>query len=276
MFELPELTVIAAQMNEAVEGKTIVVGLLGNSPHKFVWYSHEHDEFSQLVQGLQVGSARAEGKWLFVPLEPGYTLLLGEWGGRILYHEAPAEPPRKYHLYLGFDDGSAFSATTQMWGGVGLFEQGAEREYVYVKDMRTQPNSDAFTFEYFSALATEARAGGKRSVKGLLTQEGFVPGVGNAIAQDIMFRARLHPKRDLADLDTEELRALHAETVATVRDVTEAGGRNDEYDLFAQRGGYVRLMHAKAVGSPCPTCGTPIQKLQYLGGACYLCPTCQR
>ena len=275
MFELPELTTIASQMADTVSGKTIAEGFLGNTPHKFVWYNREHDEFTRLVRGRRVGEAHAEGKWLFVPLEPGYVLLLGEWGGRILYHPAPAAPPQKYHLYLGFEDGSAVSATTQMWGGVGLFEQGLEREYTYVKDMRTQPSESAFTFEYFASLAKEARADGKRSVKGLLTQEGFVPGVGNAIAQDIMFRARLHPRRDLDELTESELRALYAETVATVRDAIEAGGRNDERDLYGNTGGYVRLMDAKAVGRPCSVCGTPIQKLQYLGGACYVCPTCQ-
>ncbi len=129
MFELPELTTIARQMNETVAGKAIAEGSLGNSPHKFVWYNVDHDEFTRLVRERLIGLAHAEGKWLFVPLEPDYVLLLGEWGGRILYHEAPAEPPAKYHLYLAFDDGTAFSATTQMWGGVGLFERGQERQY---------------------------------------------------------------------------------------------------------------------------------------------------
>ena len=275
MFELPELTTIASQMADTVEGKTIAEGSLGNTPHKFVWYNREHDEFTRLAGGKRIGQAHAEGKWLFVPLEPGYVLLLGEWGGRILYHPAPATPPKKYHLYLGFEDGSAFSATTQMWGGVALFEHGLEREYTYIKDMRTQPSDPEFTFEYFTSLAREARAEGKRSVKGLLTQEGFVPGVGNAIAQDIMFRARLHPKRDIGGLSEAQLRALYYETVGTVRDTTEAGGRNDERDLFGNAGGYARLMDAKAVGRPCPNCGGPVDKLQYLGGACYVCPSCQ-
>ncbi len=244
-------------------------------PHKFVWYNREHDEFWAIVRGLRVGDVHAEGRWLFVSLEPGYVLLLGEWGGRILYHEAPATRPPKYHLYLAFEDGTALSATTQMWGGVGLFERGREREWPYVKDMRTSPAESAFTWEYFTCLAEEARAGGKRSVKGLLTQDQLIPGLGNAIAQDIMFRARLHPRHDLADLDEGQLRALYDETVATVRDVTAAGGRNDERDLFGDAGGYQRIMDVRAAGRPCPRCGTPIEKMQYLGGACYLCPSCQ-
>jgi len=275
MFELPELTTIAAQMARSIEGKVIAEGSLGNSPHKFVWYNREHEEFSALVAGKRVGHPHAEGKWLFMPLEPDWMLLLGEWGGRILYHEAPASPPAKFHLYLAFEDGSALSATTQMWGGVGLFEHGLEREYSYVKDMRAQPSEPEFTWEYFVQLAEEARANGKRSVKGLLTQEGFVPGVGNAIAQDIMFRSSLNPRHDLAELSEQQLRALYTETVATVADATVAGGRNDERDLYGNAGGYVRIMDAKSVGRPCPRCGTNIEKMQYLGGACYVCASCQ-
>ncbi len=275
MFELPELTTIADQMAATIEGKSVAKGTLGNAPHKFVWYNREHAEFAAIVAGLLVGRPHAEGRWLFIPLEPGYVMLLGEWGGRILYHAPPASSPAKYHLCLAFDDGSALSATTQMWGGVGLFEKGREREWTYVKDMRITPADPAFTWEYFTALVAEVRSGGKRSVKGLLTQNQLIPGLGNAIAQDIMFRARLHPRHDLADLDEQQARTLYREIVATVRDVTAAGGRDDERDLFGHAGGYPRIMSARATGEPCPLCGTLVQKMQYLGGACYVCPQCQ-
>ncbi len=38
---------------------------------------------------------------------------------------------------------------------------------------------------------------------------------------------------------------------------------------------YNRLMDKNATGKPCPECGNVIQKMQYLGGACYFCPKCQ-
>ncbi len=57
-----------------------------------------------------------------------------------------------------------------------------------------------FTFEYFDGLLDEVAEGKKRSVKSLLTQEQTIPGLGNAIAQDIMFIARLQPA--LPDLGT--------------------------------------------------------------------------
>jgi formamidopyrimidine-DNA glycosylase len=103
----------------------------------------------------------------------------------------------------------------------------------------------------------------------------MIPGLGNAIAQDILFRARLHPRHPIANLDPVERRALYDAIVTTVTDVIDGGGRYDEFDLYGNRGGYVRLLDKNAVGRPCPECGGQIEKMQYLGGACYLCPSCQ-
>lgn len=275
MFELPEFVTLARQINETVAGKVIHSGALGNSPHKFVWYNRTHDEFAALTQGKTVGRARAQGKWLFVPLEPGYTLLFGECGGRLLYHLPGAQLPDKYHVWLMFADGSALTALTQMWGAMELYEAGQEQERQYVKGMRVTPVEPTFTFDYFSALIGSLLTGEKRSVKALLTQEQLIPGLGNAIAQDIMFRAGLHPRHAIADFDLIQQRALYDAILVTVQEAIAKGGRSDEVDLHNQPGGYVRMMDSRAAGQPCPACGTTIEKIQYLGGACYLCPNCQ-
>lgn len=275
MFELPEYTILARQINKTLVGKTVKKGNLGNSPHKFVWYNRKHDEFKKLTRGKVVGKARVQGRWLMVPLEPGYNMVLGECGGRILYHPANSERPEKYHLCLEFEDGSSFTATTQMWGAMELYEAGKEQERQYIKDMRVTPVEKAFTFKYFSGLIDELLKGKKRSTKSLLTQDQLIPGLGNASAQDILFGAHLLPRRALSELSSGQRRDLYDSIVDTVREIIDKGGRNDETDLFGKWGGYVRLMDSGAVGKPCPECGTRIQRLQYLGGACYFCPKCQ-
>lgn len=275
MFELPEYVTLAGQINVSLQGKTVRSGSLGNKPHKFVWYNRSHEEFAGLVTGKRVGQATVRGRWLFVPLEPGYVLLIGECGGKMLYHAPGARSPDAYHLYLAFDDGSALTLMTSMWGAMELHEAGLEQERQYVKGMRPTPVDPEFTFEYFSALIDELLTGEKRSVKGLLTQEQLIPGLGNAIAQDILFRARLHPRHALADLGAEQRHALYDAIRSTVRDVMDLGGRYDEIDLYGNPGRYVRQMDKEAAGHPCPECGTAVEKIQYLGGACYLCPQCQ-
>jgi formamidopyrimidine-DNA glycosylase len=275
MFELPEMLTLARQINATLRGKTIRAGRLGNSPHKFVWYNRTPEEFTALTAGKTIGEAYTQGRWLFIPFDPGYILVLGECGGRILYHSPGVEIPAKYHLFLSFKDGSALTTLTQMWGAMELFESGLEKERKYIKDMRPTPIDPEFTFDYFSALVDKLLLGEKRSVKSLLTQEQLIPGLGNAIAQDILFHARLHPRHSLADLTPGQRHDLYAAILDKVHEVTLQGGRNDETDLFGNPGGYLRIMDSHAAGLPCPRCGTIVEKIQYLGGACYFCPNCQ-
>jgi len=276
MFELPEMITLAKQMNLSLKGKTIRRGTLGNSLHKFLWYNRSREEFERLTRGKVIGEAWAKARWLFIPIKPGYVLLLGECGGKILFHPAGSKLPSKYHLYIDFEDDSFFTATTQMWGAMELYEEGEEQKREYVQGMRTIPTDPDFTFEYFNSLIDELLDGKKRSTKALLTQDQIIPGLGNAIAQDILFRAHLHPRHPIDELAADQLRSLYDSIVNTVADIIKKGGRYDEFDLFGERGGYARLMDKNAVGRPCPVCGGAVEKIQYLGGACYLCSNCQQ
>ena len=276
MFELPEIVILTRQINETLCGKTVAAGRLGNSPHKFVWYNRTPDEFAALTAGKIAGTAHSRGRWLFLPLEPGYVLVLGECGGKLRYHAPGSALPKKYHLLLSFADGSSLSLMTQMWGAMELYAQGEEQQRQYIRDMRPTPVDATFTFAYFSALIDECLQGEKRSTKGLLTQDQLIPGLGNAIAQDILFRARLDPRHPVTELAPAQRQALYDAIRGTVAEVIAQGGRNDETDLFGRPGGYARVMNRSALGQPCPVCGASVAKIQYLGGACYLCPQCQQ
>jgi formamidopyrimidine-DNA glycosylase len=276
MFELPELVTLARQINQNLTGKTISNGSLGNSPHKFVWYNRKPEEFADITRGKTIGEAKAKGRWLFVPVEPGYVLLLGEFGGKLLLHPAGAQIPKKYHLLVAFTDDTFLSAMTQMWGAMELYEAGKEQERQYVKNMKPTPLDPEFTYPYFTGLIDSLLEGEKRSAKGLLTQDQIIPGLGNAIAQDILFTAGLHPRRPIAELDDGQRRVLYDSIIDTVNEIISKGGRNDEFDLFEQPGNYMRLMDSKAPSKPCPKCNGSVEKMQYLGGACYFCPNCQK
>lgn len=202
-------------------------------------------------------------------LDPGYCLVLGEIGGKLLWHRPGEETPAKYHLLLNFADGGALSLNVLMWGGIELYEKGTELQCKYIRNMAPTPLDEDFTLDHFRELVEKSVAKGPRSVKSLLTQEQTIPGLGNSVAQDIMFKARLHPKQDLALLTREEADNLYATIISVVREIVNAGGRNDETGIFGNHGQYARLMDSKAAGRPCPVCGLLVQKIQYLGGACY-------
>jgi formamidopyrimidine-DNA glycosylase len=201
-------------------------------------------------------------------------LVLGECGGKVLFHPPDAATPKRYHLYLTFEDGSALTVTTQMWGAMELFKKGDGLTRKYIQGMKPTPIDPEFTFEYFSALVDEVLEGEKRSVKGLLTQDQLVPGLGNAIAQDILFRARLHPRHPLEELTKSQRRQLHRAILKVVSEATRKGGRYDESISWPSR--WIRPDHGQELRrQPVPRLRPTIEKIQYLGGACYFCP-CQR
>jgi len=127
MFELPEIVNFAKQFNETLKGKIIKEGSLGNKPHKFVWYNRTHEEFEKLTKGKKIGETKSKGKWLFIPLDPGYVLLFGECGGKLLYNPPGSKMPKTFHLYLVFTDDSFLSFTTQMWGLWNFMKKGRRK-----------------------------------------------------------------------------------------------------------------------------------------------------
>jgi formamidopyrimidine-DNA glycosylase len=275
MFEIPEYVVLASKITQTLNKKKIQSASLGNSPHKFVWYNVSRGEFSRIMAGKVFGPAYSRARWMFIPINPGYVLVLGECGGKILYHESVSDVPSKYHLLVCFVDGSALSAMTQMWGAMELYKKGEELHRKYIEGMKSTPLDKEFTLKYFNGLVDQCLSTETKTAKGLLTQNQLIPGLGNSIAQDILFTAHMSPKRPLGDLQASDRRTLYNAIRKTVQEVISKHGRHDEVDLFNRPGGYRRKMDKSSIGKPCPRCGGTVAKIQYLGGACYYCQECQ-
>ncbi len=165
--------------------------------------------------------------------------------------------------------------TVSGWGEVRLLKQSEVPNHPHIKKDAISPLSDAFTFAYFNSLFDALPENKRVSAKYFIISEPGIWGVGNGCLQDILYRAKIHPKRQIASLSDEERHALYETIKQTLTEIVELGGRDSERDLYNQRGGYQRILHSEAVGHACRECGTPIKKIQYLGGAAYFCPSCQ-
>mgnify|MGYP000888013374 CR=1 FL=1 len=102
-----------------------------------------------------------------------------------------------------------------------------------------------------------------------------IPGLGNGVLQDILWAARIHPKRRMDALSGADMTAMFDAVKRLLAEMTARGGRDTERDLFGAPGGYVTVLSRNTVGAPCPACGATIAKEAYLGGAIYYCPGCQ-
>ena len=276
MIELPEALTIARQMTDELRGKRIRAGTRGNTPHKFAFYSRPPEEYEAVLGGKKMGAARGHGSSIIASVQPGHALVLGSGGERILYHQDASTLPKKHHLLLEFSDGTFLTVTVQGWGAALLLKDSELAGHNLVGPERVSPISDAFTFEHFQQLFGELKKEDARSVKFFVITDPGVWGVGNGYLQDILFRAKIHPRKRSIDITETEKRALYKAIRTTLKQAAESGGRDTERDLYNNPGRYQRILDSKKVDQPCPECGTPIEKIQYLGGASYFCPDCQK
>lgn len=279
MIEMPEAATLARQMNSALNGKTITCFSRGTQTHKFLWLNRPEEEYEAILPGKTISGASYFGRSVYLHMGQENLLWWTDAGGKILYHAPGEELPAKHHLHWEFSDGSHLSYALQMWGAVRLLDTPDFDERPH-NETGLPPLHPDFTFERFAAMLDEYPEKTSKGVKGFLVATGYavanhINGLGNAIVQDILFHARLSPKRKIPDITSEERRRLYEAIQTTVAKAIKLGGRYDEVDLYGKPGGYVRLMNSKTADTPCPNCGAFIQKISYLGGACYICPECQ-
>ncbi len=276
MIELPETHIIAGQMNQTLKGKRIAEGNRGNSPHKFAFSSGSSEEYAAIFAGKTVGDSWGQGGAILTRIEPDYTLVLGCGGQRIIFHPDASTLPKKQQLFVRFEDATYLTVTISGWGNTLLLPQAEAGKHQHVREDRITPLSDAFTWDYFRQLFAPLPPESKSSLKYFIVSEPGVWGVGNGCLQDILFNAKLHPKRRAVATSEDERRALYASIRETLQRMVDQGGRSSEANLYGRPGGYQRLLDSNTVGQPCPACGTPIEKALYLGGAIYFCATCQK
>jgi formamidopyrimidine-DNA glycosylase len=273
MIELPEAINISRQLNDAIYGKRIAGVVSAHTPHKLAWYYGEPAKYSELLVGKTIGKAADCGCMVEIKAENA-NILFGE-GANIRFHEGNEPRPAKHQLLIEFEDQSAISISIQMYGGIGSFPEGElDNPYYQAAKEKPSPLSPAFDAAYFNRIISAPEVQ-KLSLKALLATEQRIPGIGNGVLQDILFNAKMHPKKKVDTLSEQEKAALYTAVTGTLSAMAKQGGRDTELDLFGQSGGYQTILSKNTANKPCPVCGTIIRKEAYMGGSIYYCEKCQ-
>jgi formamidopyrimidine-DNA glycosylase len=274
MLELPEVQVVADQLARTVIGKHVASVVAGQSPHRFAFFSGDPGEYDEALRGKEVVGAYAIGG--FVEVRFGDTSLILNDGANIRYHPPDGALPSKHQLLVVFQDGSAVTVTVQMYAGLMCVPTGSfHNPYYSAATSMPSPLTDAFDAEWLRGLLAPPEVQ-KLSLKAALATEQRIPGFGNGVLQDVLWKASMHPRRRVSTLDDAELDVLLSVVTGLLREMAEQGGRDTEVDLFGTHGGYRTVMSKLRLSEACPTCGGPKEKQAYLGGSVYFCPACQR
>lgn len=269
MPELPEIYNLALQMDRELRGKKVA----GVEVRQEKCLNVPVEEFKGLVTGKKVGPITPKGKWIIARLEPdAYFLLSLGMGGNLLYHKAGESLPKKYQIAFTFDDGSLLSIGFWWFGYAHAIKSLAEHKMTSKLGM--PPIDAAFTYEHFNGLLKGKRG----SIKSVLLDQSCMAGIGNVYAQDILFKARLHPDRRVPMLSDDEKQALYRSIRDNLKTAVALGGIAYEKDLYGNPGKLTvdDFQVGYREDKPCPVCGTAVEKIKTGSTASYVCPKCQR
>jgi formamidopyrimidine-DNA glycosylase len=273
MIEFPEAVTLARQLNDMVKSKTVSSVTAGFTEHKLVWYYGKKEEYEKQLKGKRITGAQSHGGLVEIYVE-NMRILYGD-GVNLRYIESDADIPKKHQLLIGFTDGTYLCGSVQMYGGLGVFKENTlDNEYYRAAREKPSPLSDEFTESYFKTIADDEKAQ-RLSVKGLLATEQRIPGLGNGVLQDILFNAKIHPKKKVNTLSLKEKKSLFKSVKKTLKDMAGKNGRDTEKDLFGQPGKYKTKLSRNTAGKECPVCSSLITKASYMGGSVYFCQECQ-
>jgi formamidopyrimidine-DNA glycosylase len=285
MLEFPEIVCLRNDIRETAIGKCIAEVYVDDMEKYANTIRH-----SLLIQPPEVFKRRLEdsiflsidnvSQTLLLTVNTGYILCLGAIYGSIRYHTTAVTLSKRNTpcLQLKFTDESYLSVTVNLFGIIRVFDETELAVHLSKRDPHlVMPDSENFNLEGFrAALARDAVS--KVSVKKLLTSRMpvfYVDGLGGGYIQEILYRARLYPKRKVRSLSPDEQEAYYNAIKKVTADAIQKNGRWNEIDLFGQSGGFIPHVCRDTLGKSCPVCGTTIIKFRYEGGACYVCPGCQ-
>ena len=277
-IELPEAHILAEQMNKKLRGKQIKSFQLHNCQklQRLGFVNKDIKAFDRFGN-RKIESVTSRGNTIRVKLDSGMNLILApEYGGRILYHTSESTVPEKFHLKLDFSDNTSLTVALTGMGVIqALKDDELERSYVYRRDfseVASPLDEKQFTYASFSKQLAEKNVNIKSVLVG---KDAVLVGLSNRAFQDILHRAKIHPKRKASSLSEDERHALYDAIRLVTRERIQLGGKNQFLDLYGEQGRYTPAMGPNMNGQKCQACETAIEKLSLGGGQVYFCPKCQ-
>jgi formamidopyrimidine-DNA glycosylase len=221
------------------------------------------EEATAVLTGRTLVAARRRGKLMMVDLDDGGVvglrfgmsgrLLVDGSAGvdQLLYGRAGADP-RYDRFRVDFADGGSLAMSDpRRLGGVEL-----------------DPDLSALGPDALGLTVAELRAalaGARVALKARLLDQSRVAGVGNLIADEVLWRAGLSPLRIAGDMAPVTVRRLHTHLTTGLAEMIERGGSHTG-DLMPER----------RVGGRCPRDGTPLVRATVGGRTTWWCPNHQK
>ena len=273
MPELPEVEtvrrVLRAQLPGARFGRSTVL-----SPEAAAHPGAE--DFCRALEGRAVEEVERRGKFLVFRLGGGARLVVHlRMTGRVLLCPASYPPERHTRAVMAVSGGRELRFCDQRrFGRLWLLLPGERDVYSGMENLGPEPFDPALTAEYLrSALGRRRRA-----VKECLMEQGVVAGIGNIYSDEILFDARIDPRRAACTLEDGDWRRLAAAIPERLEYFIEKNAITPEEYLLTGGLDYRNTPYLQVygqAGEPCARCGETLLRVVIGGRSSVYCPRCQ-
>ncbi|TFC52346.1 bifunctional DNA-formamidopyrimidine glycosylase/DNA-(apurinic or apyrimidinic site) lyase [Cryobacterium sp. TMT1-21] len=299
MPELPEVEVVRAGVEPAVTG-AVIAGVEVFEDRSLRRHDRALGPFGELLQGHRVLAAVRRGKFLWLPLDTGRALVvhLG-MSGQVLLRSPGTDADAQLRIRLALDHpdhGEIWLnfVDQRIFGSMAVDTMAPTRDGLpagfsgraggawsglipsQVAHIARDPLDVSFSASSFLAALARKKTGIKRA----LLDQTLISGIGNIYADEALFAARLHYEQPAASLSPAKARVLLAAVRSILNRALAEGGTSFDAQYVNVNGQSGYFSHSLSVygrqGKPCPVCGTPLVREQFMNRSSHLCPRCQR
>ncbi len=273
MPELAEVETVRRTLLPLIQNKVIAKVIL--------WYpkivATDHTAFSRQLVGKKIVTIDRYAKFLEIRLS-GHLTLVSHLRMEGKYRlTSQATPKGKHdHVEFVFVDGSALRYNdVRKFGRMQLVPTGQERALTGINKLGPDALTAAFTTKYLVAALHKK----KKNIKSTLLDQTVVSGLGNIYADEVLWRAKIHPLSWANSIPASRLRILHDEIVRLLKAAIAAGGTtvHSYLDATGRTGGFQPQLkvygHAE---EPCERCQRPLVKIKVNARGTTFCPHCQK
>ncbi len=275
MPELPEVEIAARNLRRWTPGRR-VEAIEPDERARYVFRPSTPAAFARALEGARFGAIRRIGTNLRVTLDQGGMPLglLAHLGmtGKWVLRDGDGAPPRVSRCRFRLDDGSVLHFVDVRLFGRLRAVPGARFDTVpELADLGPDPLEEGID----RARLAEGLARSRLPVKVRIMDQALLPGVGNIIASEALFRARIDPRREARSLSVDEVARLADGVLAVVRDAI-AREEGPEITYVEEPGAENPFLVYGREGERCPRCGAgTIRRIVQAGRSTFFCPRCQ-
>jgi len=255
MPEMADVEVLKRRFNAELKGKKITaVKILNRALVK------GEPGLDKKLTGKKIVEAERYGKYLFVNVGDGFLILHFGLTGHLLFETGKQKPSSEAMLIISVDGVDLIYEAARLFGMAGWCED----QQAFIKEKKLGPDAASLSQPDFLSILH----GVKGAIKPALMDQHKLAGIGNVYADEILFRAGIHPQMPVKGLTLERLRKVHEQVQRVHEDAVKVGAVRTKMPEGS-------LMKIRKTSKVCPKCGGPLELILVGGRETLFCPHCQ-